>query len=688
MSSKDLRDHLRRKVMIEKKSSLNETFNSLSIGEIIHDPELKTSILSKAARVSGEFDKVTIGPRANFAYENTLNTPSENEISDKNSSKNHKSFSSSRSNLTFSIKKILLENELLRKEKVKQAVDKKKKEMEQSQRQLQEELSDMLARVLIQKEKENEEKLIQLEAEEEQLAFQLEQDRKKELERRKMKESEDILKKILPFKESFQAKWKDITKIYSGCRDQNSACRLLNSYTHRIKELSSRWEPILEKAKTGDLTQVDLRMVELIVQSNAQLYESFKADIEQIEIAYDKEITRREAEVKQAKLRLQEEEAQKQKQIQEAEYAAKAEQANALVEQQKVEHSNQHISEVDGAPQPPPYPNTPEAASANAVVTQVTTGESSDYPDVESYLLYMGSQVFLKNYEASYQDFIHNNAMKAFKSECRKTLNITINSISHLNREQLMDKYDKLRLFLSGKGSPNILLNPQAEAYSKYLLAQKILDQGDITISSKPELAFPFAAIVVALWNDWPDFGEILLALFRTVSPFFAPVFLSRRNDQTEEEYYKSLGCKYGEDGKPEQPDKFWKRLGGIMYLYASILVTRQRQGVNKPHPHGLGNAWRWLAATLNFEPKNDIADICATLIYIMLEVTGNDMLKTYPNQFPKLLLILNNVYYEKLKNVDPVLSAPISRLGDFLATALKKGSIPPPKGQLPYNFW
>lgn len=70
--------------------------------------------------------------------------------------------------------------------------------------------------------------------------------------------------------------------------------------------------------------------------------------------------------------------------------------------------------------------------------------------------------------------------------------------------------------------------------------------------------------------------------------------------EQSDEDYYKSLGCKYNEDGTPEEPEQFLKRLGGTMYLYASILVTKQRQGVNKPHPHGIGNAWRWLAATLN----------------------------------------------------------------------------------------
>lgn len=52
------------------------------------------------------------------------------------------------------------------------------------------------------------------------------------------------------------------------------------------------------------------------------------------------------------------------------------------------------------------------------------------------------------------------------------------------------------------------------------------------------------------------------------------------------------------------------------------------------------------------------------------------------------MLQVLDQVYYAKLKSFNTVRSAPISRLGDFLASALQKGSIPAPKKQLPPNFW
>lgn len=119
-------------------------------------------------------------------------------------------------------------------------------------------------------------------------------------------------------------------------------------------------------------------------------------------------------------------------------------------------------------------------------------------------------------------------------------------------------------------------------------------------VSSKPEAAFPIAAVAVALWNDFPEFGNILLANFRVTCPFIIPAFFPQLTGQSDKDYYKSLGCKYNEDGTVEDHMHFLKRITGVMRLYASIIITRKRQGVTQHHPHGLQFAWRWLAAILN----------------------------------------------------------------------------------------
>lgn len=133
---------------------------------------------------------------------------------------------------------------------------------------------------------------------------------------------------------------------------------------------------------------------------------------------------------------------------------------------------------------------------------------------------------------------------------------------------------------------------------------RKFQSQGETLVSSKPEMAFPIAAIVVALWNEHEDFGQLFLAQLHEVCPATVPVFLPWQTAESDKEYYKSLGYKYSEDGIIEQQDKFLKRMSGVMRLYASITVTGQRRGVIKTHPHGLHHAWNWLAAIMNISKK------------------------------------------------------------------------------------
>jgi len=140
-------------------------------------------------------------------------------------------------------------------------------------------------------------------------------------------------------------------------------------------------------------------------------------------------------------------------------------------------------------------------------------------------------------------------------------------------------------------------------AISKYIFnkcSMNFQSQGETLLSSKSEMAFPVAAIIVALWNDHTDFGELFLAHLYQACPFLVPIFMLQQEGQSNEDYYKSLGYKYSEDGIFEKQDKFLKRMSGLMRLYASITIIGQRRNVTKPHPHDLRHAWRWLAAILN----------------------------------------------------------------------------------------
>jgi nucleoporin GLE1 len=77
---------------------------------------------------------------------------------------------------------------------------------------------------------------------------------------------------------------------------------------------------------------------------------------------------------------------------------------------------------------------------------------------------------------------------------------------------------------------------------------------------------------------------------------------------------FRSLGYHYNESGEVEKQDMFLSRMSGIMQLYAAVLISQPcRYQQNKSHPHGLAQAWRWIACMLNmgkFPQYNTHAEI------------------------------------------------------------------------------
>lgn len=63
--------------------------------------------------------------------------------------------------------------------------------------------------------------------------------------------------------------------------------------------------------------------------------------------------------------------------------------------------------------------------------------------------------------------------------------------------------------------------------------------QGDLMVSSNPKAAFPFAAVIVGLWNEFPDFGKLILAHFHKECVYLVPLYPVQEEGQTNEDYYK-----------------------------------------------------------------------------------------------------------------------------------------------------
>ncbi|XP_011647918.1 nucleoporin GLE1 isoform X2 [Pogonomyrmex barbatus] len=671
---------------------------------------LKVSALQKASRISAitKIDRVTIGPQSAMYEDDSDKMDNiENEKNSCNIKSPQKAVTSPKSNMVsstngilFSIKKILLEKELQRKEEVMKEMKRRIQHMNDNGRVIQEQMANSRSLMARERERRTEEKLAEFLAEQERIAEQDEikrrheqqlqmqrvQEQKEKLEReveeyrRRMKEKEELLKSVLFHRSQFMAKYHDLETLSKSCKDPETFSMVIATHTARIRDLILQIEAIDKKIVNGELVATDVNIIETVVCHFDDILNVFRSETEKINTQYEAELVRK---------------AQAANEVQPVEEPNSVPISNIIPPQQSdesnVEKKGDQNSDITTNQETAvTLVNTPPVSDPKPeeeVKDSTRKNDSFEYVDKESLQIYVRSQQFLQFYRETCKEFLQSPSTKKFRFECQKAINIPVNAISGVSEQHLRDKYDRLQNLLIGKLPPNVIQHPQGVIFCKNHLAKKIVSQGETLVSSKPEMAFPVAMIVVALWNEHPDFGELFLAHLHEACPFTVPMFLPQQEGQSNEDYYKSLGCKYSEDGTVEKQDKFLKRMSGLIRLYASITVTKQRKGVTKTHPHGLQHAWRWLAAVLNIEPRADICDLCATLILDMLEVAGNVLWTMYQKQFHKLLILLIEKYYPRMRNVADGGGGPLVRLEEFLKNALIIGTIRPADGMLPPHF-
>lgn len=332
----------------------------------------------------------------------------------------------------------------------------------------------------------------------------------------------------------------------------------------------------------------------------------------------------------------------------------------------------------------------PEAKKSEPAVhkeIKVTPSAIEKYISRSNFKTYSEVHEFLEKYKNNYSQLLSDDSLKQFRFDLKKAVNIPVNAISAVSAQHLTDKYQRLHNLLAGKpvivGEKSIVAtkHPQGVAFCTNLLAEKFVLQGDLMISSNPEAAFCYAAIIVALWNDFPDFGKLLLAHFYNSCPYLVPWYVPRSSEQTNEEYYKSQGYKYI-DGIVEKQDKFLKRMTGIMRLYSAIFITKAKRG-QSGNPHGISHAWKWLSSILNLEPR---LDITATMIHVFLDNVGFAMQSTYKRMFQKIMKFIIIKYMPMLTQIDS--GGPVTRLTVMLEEYKTKQSFEIPSGILPGSFW
>lgn len=453
-----------------------------------------------------------------------------------------------------------------------------------------------------------------------------------------MKRNLECMNKISKNQQEISLLYQDILNILKTTVMDENIKKPIGEISQKLKMLSLEMEEITKKCKSS-VSNVE-------VQKSADLLAQMvvlKDDVRRVIIDYNKQ--------KEIKL--------------------KEEQSKLVKEMQP----NSTVAAV--VPKPDP-----------ATTENVTTTKINKFISKASLYIFSEMQEFLENHQKTYADLLANESLKQFKFDCKKAVNIPVNAISAVNAHHLQDKYLKLSNLLAGKPVPvgdsqmSAAKHPQGIAFCMDLLAKKIILQGDLMISSNPEAAFCYGTIILSLWNEYPDFGKLLLAHFHKECPYLVPIHLPKAVGQTDEDYYKSLGYQYV-DGVVEKQDKFLKRMTGIMRLYSAIIISKPKKSQKGVNPHGLTQGWRWLTATLNLEPKTDIT---ATLIHVFLETAGCTMQNTYKNEFKKIIAFIITVYMPMLKKIDS--GGPYTRLEVLLQEFQAKGQFSEPSGILPITYW
>jgi len=363
-------------------------------------------------------------------------------------------------------------------------------------------------------------------------------------------------------------------------------------------------------------------------------------------------------------------------------------QQEALKQQQEAQKKQQEAA-LPSQPEPEKEADVKQEAVSNKAEREEEN--EVDYVHKDDFLLYKNLQSELEKHQAVYANIIKDASFKQFRFDCAKAVNVPINAISPQSGQHLQDKLDKLVNLLRG----NVIevpprrfkatQHPGGIEYCADLLARKLVRQGEDVVSSKPEAAFAIAAVIHALWSEFPFLGHLILAHFYKTCPYLVPYYPPQQEGQNDQDYYKALGYDYI-DGTVEKQDKFLKRMSGVVRLYAAVIVSVPRARQQQPHPFGLQNGWTFLAAILNLTPR---LEITATVLFNFLEVAGHRLSNAYGKQFIKLLHLVCTEYFTLIRNVTPDGSdGPVVRLDDFLQKAIKRREIAPPNGQLPPRFW
>ncbi|GAA99036.1 uncharacterized protein L969DRAFT_84222 [Mixia osmundae IAM 14324] len=177
-------------------------------------------------------------------------------------------------------------------------------------------------------------------------------------------------------------------------------------------------------------------------------------------------------------------------------------------------------------------------------------------------------------------------------------------------------------------------------------LSKSLIAQAETEITSRREVAFPLARIVLGLILAGHDrFGSVLMARLVKKCFWITAAFPPKASAMTEEEHQKLLGYRPASAG--ESSIQYASRQAGILTLWAAIVQTSPMEQPPGPArsteqlalvPKELrpAAAWRWLVLVLK-TPLVGLEPI-PQMLHVVLEVAGKTLSEAYGRVFINFL--------------------------------------------------
>merc|ERR1719348_949366 len=251
----------------------------------------------------------------------------------------------------------------------------------------------------------------------------------------------------------------------------------------------------------------------------------------------------------------------------------KEEEAKKAAEQLAVQNQIKQQQQQQSQPLPQQVPSQITASNPQTDPKAVSSLEAICHVDSKAW--YDSIVKFKSDF---IKDVVFTDQEKQFKFDLQRAVNTPLNSLSGVSSAHLQDKVDKLVLLLSGGQVPVgertvcVTQHKHARSFCLGLAAKKLAKQGEDVVSVDQKSAFPAATFALAIWDKFPEFGNLLLAYMFEMCPFLVPYHPLKTSNQSDKDYYLTLGYKY-EGETVEKQDKYLKRMSGLARLYAALSV-------------------------------------------------------------------------------------------------------------------